>query len=189
MANLSKTKALFGFTSPRTIEKIIPEIKILSENFEGQKWSGNEQVQIDFFQTLFDSEYYEGDTFPSNPALAARDRITRAPKALGFVDLQPTIKLTEAGKLLLAEKRLDETFTRQLLKFQLPSPYHTQSKTVNFNVKPYLELLRLIKELGSISKTEIALFFSQLTNYNDFDKVVAKIKEFQKNSKPYKGSR
>jgi len=189
MANLSKTKALFAFTSPRTIEKIIPEIKILSENFEGQKWSGNEQVQIDFFQTLFDSEYYEGDTFPSNPALAARDRITRAPKALGFVDLQPTIKLTEAGKLLLAEKRLDETFTRQLLKFQLPSPYHTQSKTVNFNVKPYLELLRLIKELGSISKTEIALFFSQLTNYNDFDKVVAKIKEFQKNSKPYKGSR
>lgn len=189
MANLSKTKALFAFTSPRTIEKIIPEIKILSENFEGQKWSGNDQVQIDFFQTLFDSEYYEGETFPSNPALAARDRITRAPKALGFVDLQPTIKLTEAGKLLLAEKRLDETFTRQLLKFQLPSPYHTQSKTVNFSVKPYLELLRLIKELGSISKTEIALFFSQLTNYNDFDKVVKKINEFKKNSKQYKGSR
>jgi hypothetical protein len=37
MANLSKTKALFAFTSPRTIEKIIPEIKILTENFEGQK--------------------------------------------------------------------------------------------------------------------------------------------------------
>lgn len=189
MANLSKTKALFAFTSPRTIEKIIPEIRILSEKFEGQKWSGNEQVQINFFQTLFDSIYYEGGTFPSNPALAARDRITRAPKALGFIDLQPTIKLTKAGKLLLTEKRLDETFTRQLLKFQLPSPYHTQSKTIDFNVRPYLELLRLIKELGSISKTEIALFFSQLTNYNNYNKIVAKIKEFQKNSKSYKGSR
>ncbi|MFA9188908.1 AlwI family type II restriction endonuclease [Flavobacterium magnesitis] len=189
MANLSKTKALFAFTSPRTIEKIIPEIKILSDNFGGQKWSGNNQLQIDFFQTLFESEFYEGDTFPSNPALAARDRITRAPKALGFVDLQPTIKLTEAGKLLLAEKRLDETFTRQLLKFQLPSPYHTQSKTVDFNVKPYLELLRLINELGSISKTEIALFFSQLTNFNDYEKIVAKIAEFKMNSKSFKGSR
>jgi hypothetical protein len=189
MANLSKTKALFAFTSPRTIEKIIPEIKILSENFEGQKWSGNDQVQIDFFQTLFDSEYYEGDSFPKNPALAARDRITRAPKALGFVDLQPTVKLTEVGKLLLAEKRLDETFTRQLLKFQLPSPYHTQSKTVNFSIKPYLELLRLIKVNGSLSKTEIALFFSQLTNYNDFDKIRNKISDFQKNSKAYNGSR
>ena len=189
MANLSKTKALFAFTSPRTIEKIIPEIKILTENFEGKKWSGNDQVQIDFFQTLFNSEYYEGDSFPANPALAARDRITRAPKALGFVDLKPTVELTEAGKLLLAEKRLDEIFTRQLLKFQLPSPYHTKSRTVDFSVKPYLELLRLVKVLGSISKTEIALFFLQLTNYNDFDKIVSKIKDFQKNSKTYKGSR
>ncbi len=34
MANLNKTKALFGFTLPRTIEKIIPEIKILEEAAE-----------------------------------------------------------------------------------------------------------------------------------------------------------
>jgi hypothetical protein len=189
MANLSKTKALFGFTSPRTIEKIIPEINILCENFSGIKWSGNEQVQLDFFQTLFDSEYYEGETFPSDPALAARDRITRAPKAFGFVDLEPEIKLTEAGKLLLSEKRLDETFTRQLLKFQLPSPYHTQSKTVEFNVKPYLELLRLISVVGSLSKTEIALFFSQLTNINKFDLVVKKITAFRENAKSFEGSR
>ncbi len=189
MGNLSKTKALFSFTSPRTIEKIIPEIKILSDNFEGQQWSGNEELQSAFFQKLFDSEFYEGETFPSNPALAARDRITRSPKALGFVDLKPTIKLTPVGQLLLEGKRLDEVFTRQLLKFQLPSPYHTQSKTLDFNVKPYLELLRLIKELKSISKTEIALFFSQLTHYQKFDKIVTAILNFRKNSKAYKGSR
>jgi len=69
--------------------------------------------------------------------------------------------LTQAGKLLLSGVRLDETFTRQLLKFQLPSPYHTQSTALEFAVKPYLELIRLIYDLGSISKTEIALFFSQ----------------------------
>lgn len=189
MANLTKTKALFGFTSPRTIEKIIPEIKILCENFSGTKWSGNEKVQLDFFQTLFNSEHYEGETFPSDPALAARDRITRAPKAFGFVDLEPEIKLTEAGELLLSEKRLDETFTRQLLKFQLPSPYHTQSKTVDFNVRPYLELIRLISVVGSLSKTEIALFFSQLTNINKFDFVVNKITAFRENAKFFEGSR
>lgn len=189
MANLSKTKALFGFTSPRTIKKIIPEIKVLCDNFSGIKWSGNEKVQIDFFQTLYDSEYYEGETFPSDPALAARDRITRAPKAFGFVDLEPEIKLTQAGELLLSEKRLDETFTRQLLKFQLPSPYHTQSKTVEFNVRPYLELLRLINVVGSLSKTEIALFFSQMTNIDKFDLVVEKINVFRDNAKKFTGSR
>lgn len=189
MANLSKTKALFGFTSPRTIEKIIPEIQILCQNFEGQKWSGNEDLQAAFFQTLFDSEFYEGEKFPTDPALAARDRMARAPKAFGFVDLQPEVKLTHAGELLLSEKRLDELFTRQLLKFQLPSPYHTQSRTVDFAVRPYLELIRLIKDLGSLSKTEIALFFSQLTNFNKYDEIVEKILKFRRESKKYKGSR
>ena len=189
MANLSKTKALFGFTSPRTIEKIIPEIQILCQNFEGQQWSGNEDLQAKFFQTLFDSEFYEGEKFPEDPALAARDRMTRAPKAFGFIDLQPEVKLTQAGELLLSEKRLDELFTRQLLKFQLPSPYHTQSRTVNFAVRPYLELIRLIKELESLSKTEIALFFLQLTNFNKFDEIVEKILKFRRESKQYKGSR
>ena len=39
MANLTKTKTLFAFTSPRTIEKIIPEIRLLAENYSGQKWT------------------------------------------------------------------------------------------------------------------------------------------------------
>lgn len=189
MANLSKSKALFGFTSPRTIEKIIPEIQILTDNFSGAEWSGNEEVQKSFFQTLFDSEFYEGDTFPSDPALAARDRITRAPKAFGFVDLDPKISLTKAGELLLSEKRLDETFTRQLLKFQLPSLYHTQSRKIEFGVKPYLELIRLIYDLESLSKTEIALFFSQLIHFSEYDRIVKKIKNFREGSKKYKGSR
>ena len=189
MANLTKTKTLFGFTSPRTLEKIIPEIGILVDNFSNLKWSGNKDLQIAFFDKLFQSEFYEGESYPSTPDLAARDRITRAPKALGFVDLKPTIKLTEIGKKLLDEKRLDETFTRQLLKFQLPSPYHTQSQHIEFKVKPYLELLRLINDLGSLSKTEIALFFLQLTNIDKYEEIKNKIIHFRKSSKDFHGSR
>jgi hypothetical protein len=55
MANLSKTKHLFGFTSPRTLEKIIPEIQVLTENFTGQNWSGDEGVQLKFFDLLYKS--------------------------------------------------------------------------------------------------------------------------------------
>lgn len=180
MASLSKTKHLFGFTSPRTIEKIIPELNILSQQFSGKEWGEN---QINFFDAIFKSDFYEGTTYPKDPALAARDRITRAPKALGFVQLKPFIQLTNAGNQLVDQKRLPELFTKQLLKFQLPSPYHTQSPTVNFNVRPYLELLRLINELGSISKTEIALFFLQLVNHNKFDEIKNKILSFRKKRK------
>jgi hypothetical protein len=189
MANLSKSKALFGFTSPRTIEKIIPETNILTSEFGGKKWSGNKDIQEAFFESLYNSEFYEGETYPSDPALAARDRITRAPKALGFIDLEPEISLTKAGELLLSKKRLEETFTRQLMKFQLPSPYHTQSRKVEFGVKPYLELLRLIRDLGSLSKTEIALFFSQLIHYSMYNDIVKKVGNFRESSKTYKGGR
>lgn len=88
----------------------------------------------------------------------------------------------------MSGKRIDETFTRQLLKFQLPSPYHTQSSKIEFKVKPYLELLRLINDVGSLSKTEIALFFSQLTNIDKYPVILQKINQFRADTKEFKGS-
>ncbi len=176
MANLNKSKTLFAFTSPRTIEKIIPEIRLLGENFEGKQW--NTQTQVTFFRNLFSSAFYEGKSMPSNISFAARDRITRAPKSLGFVDLKPQIKVTEIGKVLLTEKRINETFTRQLLKFQLPSPYH-KSSTDLFFVKPYLEFLRLLSDLDYLTKYETAIFFLQLTHINSFIEIRTKIKKFR----------
>jgi len=189
MANLSKTKHLFGFTSPRTLEKIIPEIELLIENFAGEKWSGINGVQKKFFELLFKSGYYEGENYPEDPGLAARDRITRAPKALGFVNLNPTISITEAGKELISSNRPNDIIAKQLFKFQLPSFFHKASNKTEFFVKPYLELLRLIYVLGSLSKTETALFFLQLVNINKFDMVVSKIKNFREGAKRFKGSR
>lgn len=187
MANLSKTRTVFAFTSPRTIEKIIPEIQVLVDSFAGKEW--DTKTQIAFFHELFNSEFYEGEKMPDNIALAARDRITRAPKALGFVDLKPKIQLTEVGEKLLSEVRTHETIAKQLLKFQLPSPYHKIPVDRGFGVRPYLELLRLTKELGNLSKTEIAIFFVQMTHHSKFDSVVAAIKKFREDAKKNKGNR
>lgn len=189
MANLSRTKHLFGFTSPRTIEKIIPEIQLLVDNFRGQKWSGADGVQLHFFNILFQSGFYEGEVYPTDPALAARDRITRAPKSLGFVDLTPRIELTDAGEELITSRRPHDIITKQLLKFQLPSPFHISSPYIEFFVKPYLELLRLISDLGSLSKTEIALFFLQLTHLDKYKGVIEKILRFRADAKSFEGSR
>ncbi len=187
MANLSKTRTVFAFTSPRTIEKIIPEIQVLVDSFAGKEW--DTKTQIAFFHELFNSEFYEGEKMPDNIALAARDRITRAPKALGFVDLKPKIQLTEVGEKLLSEVRTHETIAKQLFKFQLPSPYHKIPADRDFGVRPYLELLRLTKELGNLSKTEIAIFFVQMTHHSKFDSVVAAIKKFRVDAKKNKSNR
>lgn len=180
---------MFGFTSPRTLEKIIPEIQLLTENFAGKNWSGDDGVQLKFFDILYKSGYYEGETYPTDPALAARDRITRAPKALGFVNLNPTISITDAGKELITTNRPYDIITKQLFKFQLPSPFHTSSSQTDFFIKPYLELLRLINDLESLSKTEIALFFLQLTHLHKYDIIVKKITQFRERAKDFEGSR
>ena len=127
----------------------------------------------------------------NDPAFSARDRINRAPKALGFVQLSPTIKLTPAGENLLHTRRTDEAFLRQMLKFQLPSPFHKPTnRATTFCVKPYLEFLRLIRTLGSLRFDELQIFALQLTDWHKFESIITKIEQFRKDlattSLPYK---
>lgn len=187
MATIS-SKVIFVTTSPRTPEKMIPEIELLNKHFEGKEW--NNENQIAFMELLRDENFFNGKG-AKDPAFSARDRINRAPKALGFVVLSPKIELTEAGKQLIISKRKEEVFLRQLLKFQVPSPFHIPNdKAADFWVKPYLELFRLIRHFGSLKFDELMIFGLQLVDYRDFDKIVKKIDDFRtlkaKNEGKYK---
>jgi hypothetical protein len=179
MASITGKKALFFVTSPRTPFKMIPEIRLLVDQFHGKKW--NTKTQQAFATALSKSEFFEG-TLSVNDDFGARDRINRAPKALGFVDLTPKIELTAVGKNFLTSNQPHEIFTRQLLKFQLPSPYHID-KGEKYFVKPYLELLRLIYDLGYLSKDEIAIFAMQLMHIKMYPKIKAKILAFREKKK------
>ena len=94
-------RTLFFITSPRTPQKMIPEIEILVNNFANRAW--NMQSQEDFMKRLVADSNFEGVGSPKDLAFSARDRINRGPKALGLVDLKPKISLTEAGKNFLNE--------------------------------------------------------------------------------------
>ena len=172
-------KALFFTTSPRTPAKMLPEIRLLYEMFEGRKWTST--TQEEFIDRLARSDFFEGTGSPTDKAFSARDRINRAPKALGFVDLKPHISLTDAGKALILGKRPQEIFLRQLLKFQLPSPYHIENEAIEgtFYVRPYLEIIRLVRELGFITFDELKIFAVQLTDYRKFEAVKDSILAFR----------
>lgn len=186
MARL-RDNTLFFTTSPRTPSKMIPEIELLCEKFSGCKW--NEVTQVGFIDELANAEFFEGKGSSSNKAFSARDRINRAPKALGFVDLQPNISLTDAGKELVYGNRPQEVFLRQLLKFQFPSPYHVETveTTGNFYVRPYLEILRLIRELEYITFDEFKIFAIRLTDYRKFEEIKAAIMKFREDKELHKG--
>ena len=112
MARIDDSKKLFFITSPRTPFKMIPEIELLVNNLSGKTWDKNSQNN--FASLLAESSNFKGDA-SNDKGFSARDRITRGPKALGFVDLKPYIELTEAGKLFLYSSRPNEIFTRQIL--------------------------------------------------------------------------
>ncbi|MGI6411438.1 MAG: AlwI family type II restriction endonuclease [Bacteroidales bacterium] len=156
---------------------MIPEIELLHTHFAGQKW--NTKTQRAFMELLREENFFNGKG-ANDPAFSARDRINRAPKALGFVILAPTIKLTPAGEELVNSKRKDEIFLRQLLKFQVPSPFHKPTEnSANFWIKPYLEFFRLIRHFGSLKFDELMIFGLQLVDYRDFDTIIEKINQFR----------
>lgn len=180
-------KLLFFTTSPRTPAKMIPEIQLLHENFSGLSW--NKSTQEQFIDKLAQSDFFEWKGSPTDKAFSARDRINRAPKALGFINLKPHIELTEAGIAFVYGKRPQEIFLRQLLKFQLPSPYHVEHQNIigTFCIRPYLEILRLVRELEYITFDEFKIFAVQMTDYHKFNTIKESILCFRQGKEENKG--
>lgn len=180
-------KLLFFTTSPRTPAKMIPEIQLTHENFSGLSW--NKSTQEQFIDKLAQSDFFEGKGSPTDKAFSARDRINRAPKALGFINLKPHIELTEAGIAFVYGKRPQEIFLRQLLKFQLPSPYHVEHQNIigTFCIRPYLEILRLVRELEYITFDEFKIFAVQMTDYHKFNTIKESILCFRQGKEENKG--
>lgn len=171
------SKVIFVTTSPRTPSKMIPEIELLNTHFAGQEW--NSDTQVAFMELLKEENFFNGEG-ANDPAFSARDRINRAPKSLGFVVLSPCISLTPAGLELVNSRRKEEIFLRQLLKFQIPSPFHKPSaNSAEFWVKPYLELFRLVRYFGSVKFDEVMIFGLQLVDYRKFGAIVEKINQFR----------
>lgn len=187
MATL-KGKTLFFITSPRTPMKMLPEIDILVKEFAGKAW--NTRTQEEFMKKLAEDPRFEGKGSPKDLAFSARDRINRGPKALGFVNLKPTIGLTDAGESFLDDDLSGESLLRQLLKFQLPSPYHTEPRNGSsvFFVRPYLEIFRLIHDLEHVEFDEIMMFGIQLTAYTKYEQIIQKIYDYREAKKNNSGN-
>ena len=186
MARPIDSKVLFLTTSPRTPEKMIPEIGLLVGHFAGSPW--NNDTQHAFMDILREEQFFNGKG-ENDPSLSARDRINRAPKSLGFVTLSPHISLTPAGEALLISNRKEEVFLRQMLKFQVPSPYHKPTvRAASFCVKPYLEMLRLVRTMGTLKFDELQIFGMQLTDWHNFENITRKIEMFRIARTEYQGS-
>lgn len=194
MKKAEKSDYMVGFnsrfmtmsTSPRSPQRL-PFYVSLLEPFSGKKW--NKETQTEYYQSMISNQIGDFSIGKSkNPDLSARDKINRAPKALGLVKLTPNITITDPGKQIQNKYLFKDILIKQLLKYQLPSPLipELSENKGMFNIKPYLELLRLVDVVGDLSRSEFYAFGVTMRDYHDFDNVVAALYKYREEAKSKK---
>jgi hypothetical protein len=156
-------------TSPRSPAKMRLELKALLP-FDGKV--DDDQFQQRFTQILKKIPEFKGQGSEHNEDFSARDRIAPM-KTYGFVYKDKKTKklyITPAGKALIkveSETAQQEIWLRQMLKWQFPSPQHSDAQYTRdvglfgrqgFKVKPFLVALEMIKRCRGLTKAEIAMF-------------------------------
>jgi AlwI restriction endonuclease len=181
-ARTSRTRTWSIPTSPRSPEKIAEELRLARDNgFLERVW--DKLAQRDYAALLVKTAgVYEGAGHAAQPDFAARDRIHRAPRTFGFVRIRPgrPLALTLAGQALLRGDNLPDLFLRQLLKWQYPSPNHGGADYRDlFSIRPFMEMLRLIRDADGISKAELGLFGVPLVRWRDYSSALGGIMAFR----------
>lgn len=134
---------------------------------------------------IFDSKEYK------DPAMRGRQSMSPLVK-LGLVYIigdEKIINITDVGKKLANDEiSFNDFMLDSMLKFQYPNPYESGFK--DWNTKPFINTLRLIKRVNElckergikekgISKTEFGIFVLSLKSYTDIEVVAKEILNFR----------
>lgn len=166
-------------TSPRSPYKIKPELKLLVQ-LQERKWDKN--AQLEFARLLAESQDYLGEVSEKETDFAARDRL-RGPSTLGFIkkpdEAESRLLLTEVGKLFVNCKFYEETFIfqRQIAKVQFGSPANRKNVEKEMNIRPLGLIIQALKELGQLTKDEMALYCITTTNHREAKRMIELIRK------------
>lgn len=181
---------LFFSTNPRSPIKTQLVLKTIKKfHLDGLPY--NKDLQCEFYRDYTKNTTDKGGQ-SKDPAFSGRQLLTRAPQALGFLQARArhNLMITKAGESLIDDDLYEDTILHQMLKFQLPSPLHRENKKTNngfFNIKPFLELIRLINELEYLTYEEFMIYGMTLTDYHNFDATVDAIKSYRMRRNAIKG--
>jgi len=197
----AKTRIWFVPTSPRSPYKLRNELELLSRFGDKNWWERNNKNQpinqLEFARLLKESTFFEGKISERVPDFSARDRC-RAFWMFGFayIDNDNTLHITPAGKKLIKGIHIEELFLKQLLKWQFPSWQHGGNPRTawkypveNMNIFPFVESIRVVQDVGGVSKKEIAMFLLPCLSREDFKQVPTKILAFREELRNIRGDR
>ena len=180
----SKSRAWFFPTSPRSPYKLQGELRLLKQ-LDGMVWDKSSQLL--FAELLKAYPDFDGSISKDDPTFSARDRATRTPRLLGFVHFPKKgirggkLHFTDVGNAFIQASEDEQIliFQRQLAKVQFKSPLHCSGGFEDMSVRPLMIMIKLLLELNTMSKEEVALFGVTLTDKNDFDSRLSVVKKYR----------
>lgn len=141
------------------------------------------QMTYDQAKEIFEAKEY------NDPPMRGRQSMSPLEK-LGLVDRSSgKISITDIGnKLLNEEIAFDEFMLEQLLKLQYPNAI--EKERLNWNSKPFVNALRLIKKVNELcqqnnmkvkglTEIEFGIFALSIKSYTDIDSIAQKVIEFR----------
>ena len=143
------------------------------------------EISYEEAKSIFEAKNYE------DPPMRGRQSMAPLTK-LGLVYIvgdEKIITISDVGKKLAnGEIEFNDFMLDSLLKFQYPNPYESGFR--DWNTKPFINTLRLIKEVNrlckelemkekGISTNEFGIFALSLKRYDEIENVAKKIIEFR----------
>jgi hypothetical protein len=139
-------------------------------------------------QILESKKYVGGGEMRGRQSFNALEKL-----GLAYLDDEKKIRVTSFGESFLSENYdVGDFFFKSLIKWQYPNPdLNRYSAKDGYNIKPLMATFHLIKKINilcaekglkgkGVSKTEFALFFTTLSNYNNIDARAEKLIKFRK---------
>jgi len=166
-------------TTARNPQRIKEILRLFEKHFNGKLW--DESTQSDFTLKLIRQKLYQPRIVLTKKIRALRGRTWAAVlNRMGFARAYSgqAVSITPVGRRLLRKDADESTiFLRQLMKWQFPSPIERRVQKVN--LRPFVAVAYLLKNLGSLSKNETAIFVFTLLDGRSLVKVSAEISRFR----------
>jgi hypothetical protein len=171
---------VYGFNEPQFEKTLTPE---------QLEWLHSDSITYEQAEAILNTKGYEG-----GGEMRGRQSFNPLEKmGLACIDINKKIVITSFGNLFLVDDYdLGDIFFRSFLKWQYPNPdLNKYPAEDGYNIKPLIATFHLIKKINAlcaeqgikekgVSKTEFALFFTTLSNYEHIDAVTEKLIKFRR---------
>jgi hypothetical protein len=149
------------------------------ENFEGKKYE--EKTQIKILKALRREGLTKAKMYAKNPAVSSR-KILNSLAKVNLIDYSSgNLQITKLGEDLINSKTLEEIKISLRRACENIMFWNPTEKDMNrdFDVNPYVAVLRLLIDLGYLSKLEIENYVIKIKNNVEIQKVLNEIKDLR----------